>query len=150
MNGDEMSNLYRRPSYKFSDHLAERFQRRRLECEKLTDDRLQVMARSHVAFSKVSKRKRGKCRRNKTQLLYICLPPYNSNKMPELVLVTVGDITSSWYIPASSLSILLITKSGLFTWQELPEYLGQLIIRFVQQLLCDFQRSSWVWYNVCI
>ena len=92
-------------------------------CEKLTNDRLQV---------------KGKCRRNKTQLLYICLPPYNSNKMPELVLVSVGDITSSWYIPASSLSILLITKSGLFTWQELPEYLGQLIIIFVQQLLCVF------------
>jgi hypothetical protein len=40
---DEMSNLYRRPSidtsYQVSVHLAEGFQRRRLKCEKLTDDR---------------------------------------------------------------------------------------------------------------
>ena len=40
---DEMSNLYRGPSidapYQFSVHLAEGFQRRRLKCEKLTDDR---------------------------------------------------------------------------------------------------------------
>jgi hypothetical protein len=37
-----MSNLYRGPSidasYKVSVHLAEGFQRRRLKCEKLTDD----------------------------------------------------------------------------------------------------------------
>jgi hypothetical protein len=43
MDLDEMSNLYRRPSidasYQVSLHLAERFQRRRLKCEKLTDDR---------------------------------------------------------------------------------------------------------------
>jgi hypothetical protein len=39
---DEMSNLYREPSidasYQVSVHLAKRFQRRRLKCEKLTDD----------------------------------------------------------------------------------------------------------------
>ena len=39
---DEMSNLYRGPaidaSYQVSDQLALRFQRRRLKCEKLTDD----------------------------------------------------------------------------------------------------------------
>jgi hypothetical protein len=38
-----MSNLYRGPSvdasYQVSVHLAEGFQRRRLKCEKLTDDR---------------------------------------------------------------------------------------------------------------
>jgi hypothetical protein len=34
------------------------------------------------------------------------------------------------------LSMLLITKCGLFISQELPEYLGQLIIRFLLQLLC--------------
>jgi hypothetical protein len=38
-----MSNIYRGPSidasYQVSVHLAEGFQRRRLECEKLTDDR---------------------------------------------------------------------------------------------------------------
>jgi hypothetical protein len=58
--------------------------------------------------------------------------------MPGLLLVSVGDITSSLYIPASSLSMLLMTKCGLFTWQELPEYLGRLIIRFAQQLFCVF------------
>jgi hypothetical protein len=39
---DKMSNLYRGPSidasYQVSVHLAEGFQRRRLKCEKLTDD----------------------------------------------------------------------------------------------------------------
>ena len=38
-----MSNLYRGPSidasYQVSFHLAERFKRNRLKCEKLTDDR---------------------------------------------------------------------------------------------------------------
>ena len=55
---DEMSNLYRGPSidasYQVSVHLAKQFQRRRLKCEKLTDDRRQVMAKAHIAFGKVS------------------------------------------------------------------------------------------------
>ena len=54
---DEMSNLYRRPSidasYQVSVHLAERFQRRRLKCEKLMDNRRR-MPKAHVAFGKVS------------------------------------------------------------------------------------------------
>ena len=58
MDRDEMSNLYRGPSvdafYQISDQLALRFQRRRLKCEKLTDDRRQVMAKAHIAFGKVS------------------------------------------------------------------------------------------------
>jgi hypothetical protein len=55
---DKMSTLYRVPSidasYQVSVHLAERFQRRRLKCEKLMDDRRQVMAKAHIAFGKVS------------------------------------------------------------------------------------------------
>jgi hypothetical protein len=43
MDREEISNLYRGPSidasYQVSVHLAEGFQRRRLKCEKLTDDR---------------------------------------------------------------------------------------------------------------
>jgi len=43
MDWDKMSNLYRGPfidaSYQVSVHMAEGFQRRRLKCEKLTDDR---------------------------------------------------------------------------------------------------------------
>jgi hypothetical protein len=35
-------------------HLAERFQRRRIKCEKLKDDERQVMAKAHIAFGKVS------------------------------------------------------------------------------------------------
>ena len=65
MDQDEISNLYRKSSidasYQASVHLAEGFQRRRLKCEKLTDDRRQttddgrqVMAKSHIAFGKVS------------------------------------------------------------------------------------------------
>ena len=53
-----MSNIYRGPSidasYQVSVHLGEGFQRRRLKCEKLMDDRCQVMAKAHVAFVKVS------------------------------------------------------------------------------------------------
>jgi hypothetical protein len=58
MDRDEMSNLYRVPSidasYQVSVHLVEGFQRRRLKCEKLTNDRRQVMAKAHIAFGKVS------------------------------------------------------------------------------------------------
>ena len=58
MDRDEMCNLYRGPSidasYQVSIHLAEGFQRRRLKCEKLTDDGRQVMAKAHIVFSKVS------------------------------------------------------------------------------------------------
>jgi hypothetical protein len=41
-------------SYQVLLHLAEGFQRRRLKCEKLTDDGRQVMAKAHIAFGKVS------------------------------------------------------------------------------------------------
>ena len=55
---DKMSQLYKGPSidasYQVSVHLADGFQRRRLKCEKLTEDRRQVMAKAHIAFGKVS------------------------------------------------------------------------------------------------
>ena len=58
MDRDEISNLYRGPSIDASSqvsvHLAEGFQRRRLKCEKLTDDGRQVMAKAHFAFGKMS------------------------------------------------------------------------------------------------
>jgi hypothetical protein len=58
MDWDEMSNLYRGPSidasYQISDQLALLFQKRKLKCEKLTDDRRQVMAKADIAFGKVS------------------------------------------------------------------------------------------------
>jgi predicted aminopeptidase len=65
MDRDKISNLYKGPSidasYQVSVHLAEGFQRRRLKCEKLTDNRWQtmddgrqVMAKAHIAFGKVS------------------------------------------------------------------------------------------------
>jgi hypothetical protein len=58
MDRDKMSNLYIGSSidasYQISDQLALRFQRRRLKCEKLTDDGRQVMARAHIAFVKVN------------------------------------------------------------------------------------------------
>ena len=53
-----MCNVYRGPSidasYQVSDQLALRFQKRRLKCEKLTDDGRQVIAKAHIAFGKVS------------------------------------------------------------------------------------------------
>ena len=58
MNRDEMTIIYRGPSidasYQVSVHLGKGFQRRRLKCEKLTDDGRQVMAKAHIAFGKVS------------------------------------------------------------------------------------------------
>ena len=56
MDRDKMSNVYRGPSidvsYQVSVHLAKGFQRRRLKCEKLTDDRRQVMAKAHIALAR--------------------------------------------------------------------------------------------------
>ena len=59
VNGSRQNEqFYKGPSidasYQVSVHLAEGFQRRRLKCEKLTDDLRQVMAKAHVAFGKVS------------------------------------------------------------------------------------------------
>ena len=49
MDCNEISNFYRGPSidasYQVSVYLAKRFQRRRLKCEKLTDDGRQVTAK---------------------------------------------------------------------------------------------------------
>jgi hypothetical protein len=46
MDRDKISNLYKEPSidasYQVSVHLAQGFQRRRLKCEKLPDDRRQM------------------------------------------------------------------------------------------------------------
>ena len=47
VNGSELNE-------QVSLHLAERFQRRKLKCEKLTDDGCQVMAKAHIAFGKAS------------------------------------------------------------------------------------------------
>ena len=41
-------------SYQVSVYLAKWFQRRRLKCEKLTDDRHQVKAKAHIAFDTVN------------------------------------------------------------------------------------------------
>ena len=58
MDRDEKSNVYRGhdldASYQVSVHLIKRFPRRRLKCEKLTEDGRQVMAKAHIAFGKVS------------------------------------------------------------------------------------------------
>jgi hypothetical protein len=53
---NEKINLYRGPaiyaSYQVSFHLDEGFQKRRLKCEKLTDDERQVMAKVYIALKK--------------------------------------------------------------------------------------------------
>jgi hypothetical protein len=55
---DKISNRYQGSSinatYDVSLHLIERFQRRRLKCEKLADDGREVMAKAYIAFGKVS------------------------------------------------------------------------------------------------
>ena len=58
MDRDKISNCYQGSSidatYEVSLHLVERFQRRRLKCEKLADDGREVMAKAYIAFGKVS------------------------------------------------------------------------------------------------
>jgi hypothetical protein len=58
MDRDKITNRYGGlsiyASYQVSVHMVEGFQRRRLKCEKLTDDGRQVMAKAHIAFGKVS------------------------------------------------------------------------------------------------
>jgi hypothetical protein len=53
MDRDKMSKLYRGPSidasYQVSVHLAKGFQRRRLKCEKLTDDRRRTPSDSKIS-----------------------------------------------------------------------------------------------------
>ena len=47
-------NLNRGPPIDALVHLDKRFQRRRLKCDKLTDDRRQAMSKDHIAFGKVT------------------------------------------------------------------------------------------------
>ena len=59
VNGSgQMCILYKEPSidasYQVSVHQAMGFQRRRLKCEKLTDDGRKVIGKAHIAFHKVS------------------------------------------------------------------------------------------------
>jgi hypothetical protein len=58
MDRDKMSDNYKGPSidasYQVSVHMAEWFQRRRLKCEKLTDDGRQEMVKARIGFGKVS------------------------------------------------------------------------------------------------
>ena len=77
MDQDKMNNLYRGPSidasYQISLHLAEVFQRRRLKCEKLTDDRRWTTddgrwtpsdgKSSHCQLAQWFQRRRLKCKR---------------------------------------------------------------------------------------
>ena len=50
--GQNQQSLQR--TFHVSVHMVEGFQRRRLKCEKLTEDGRQVMAKAHIAFGKVS------------------------------------------------------------------------------------------------
>ena len=65
MDQDEMSSLHKGfsidASYQVSVHLAEGFQRRRLKCEKLTDDGRQVMAKSSHYLWQVELKRILKC-----------------------------------------------------------------------------------------
>jgi hypothetical protein len=49
-----MRNRFREPSIDALIHLDKRFQRRRLKCEKLTDDGRKAMSKTHIAFGKVT------------------------------------------------------------------------------------------------
>ena len=91
MDRDKMSNLYRRPSidasYQVSVHIAEGFQRRRLKCEKLTDDRRRTPSdgkSSHCLWQDELKKlwsgqislKRSRRSGRKNQTKTICIPSF--------------------------------------------------------------------------
>jgi hypothetical protein len=69
MDRDEMSNLYRGPSidasYQVSVHLTKRFQRRRLKCEKLTDDRRRIPIRVITKLPNSEQSYKGKVKTHK-------------------------------------------------------------------------------------
>jgi hypothetical protein len=60
MDWDKISSLYRGftidPSYQVSVHLAKGFERRRLKCEKLTDDRRRFQRRRIFKIRQSEKR----------------------------------------------------------------------------------------------
>ena len=66
-NQNEMRNFNIEPSinasYQVSVHLAKQIQRRRIKCEKLSDDICQVMAKAHMDF------RRGELKRTKGQTM---------------------------------------------------------------------------------
>jgi hypothetical protein len=61
MDRDKISNLYKGPSidasYQVSVHLAVGFPRRRLKCEKLTDDRRRMPSDGKSKVRRMAKRK---------------------------------------------------------------------------------------------
>ena len=69
MDRDERSNLYRRhpidASYQVSVHLTKRFQRRRLKCEKLTDDRRRIPIRVITKLPNSEQSYKGKVKTHK-------------------------------------------------------------------------------------
>ena len=77
MDRDKMNNLQRGPSidasYQASLHLAEGFQRRRLKCEKITDDRRQMPSdgkSSHCLWQGELKKKRKKTYIHNMHMIY--------------------------------------------------------------------------------
>jgi hypothetical protein len=83
MDRDKMSSLYRGPSigasYQVSVHMVEGFQRRRLKCEKLTDDRRRMPSdgkSSHCLWQ--GELKTEKLSSNRNQRLLKAFPQYYS------------------------------------------------------------------------
>ena len=73
---DKRCNLYREPSidasYQVSIHLAEGFQRRRLKCEKLTDDRpVPIDGKSSPCFWQGELKKKMKPQFNKSKIYLV-------------------------------------------------------------------------------
>jgi hypothetical protein len=71
MDRDKMSKLYRGPSidasYQVSVHLAKGFQRRRLKCEKLTDDRRRTSSDGKISHCLWQ----GELKTSKSQICYL-------------------------------------------------------------------------------
>ena len=90
MDRDKMNTFYRRPSidasYQVSVHLAKGFQRRRLKCEKLTDDGCQRLTLPLARWAKILPTfKYGVATKNKGKFVQIWFENlFPSNHMAEL------------------------------------------------------------------
>ena len=109
MDRDKMSILYRGPSidtsYQVSVHLAEGFQRRRLKCEKLTDDGCKVMAKAHITFGKVSKTGCLMINNKRYSHGEPFLPSSNHTKLVPLLSIKIAE-TFIFYLQTFSLFLL--------------------------------------------